>query len=123
MTGGQDRPAGEDTSGPPYSDEYWMSRALALADEAAGIGEVPVGAVLVQGEEEIGAGYNCPISACDPSAHAEMVAIRSAARLCAAGWYAEGSVPVPRRAMPPDTADNSVAERCRPGCPTPSGPD
>jgi tRNA(Arg) A34 adenosine deaminase TadA len=44
------------------------------------LGEVPVGAVLVQDGEIIGRGFNCPISGSDPSAHAEMVAIRAAAR-------------------------------------------
>ena len=43
------------------------------------LGEVPVGAVLVHQGEVLGAGFNCPISTADPSAHAEMVAIRAAA--------------------------------------------
>lgn len=57
-----------------------MREALALAAQGAALGEVPVGAVLVQGGEIIGRGFNCPISAHDPSAHAEMVAIRAAAQ-------------------------------------------
>lgn len=60
-------------------DERFMREALALAAEGAERGEVPVGAVLVQGGEVIGRGFNCPISTSDPSAHAEMVAIRAAA--------------------------------------------
>ncbi|WP_313086255.1 tRNA adenosine(34) deaminase TadA [Pseudomonas sp.] len=60
-------------------DESFMAEALALAAEGARLGEVPVGAVLVQDGKVIGRGYNCPISAHDPSAHAEMVAIRDAA--------------------------------------------
>jgi len=60
-------------------DYYWMRRALALAQRAAEAGEVPVGAVLVRGGECIGEGWNQPISACDPTAHAEMVALRAAA--------------------------------------------
>ena len=56
-----------------------MQVALALAGQGAGLGEVPVGAVVVQGGEIIGRGFNCPISRHDPSAHAEMVAIRDAA--------------------------------------------
>lgn len=64
-------------------DERFMREALALAAEGAARGEVPVGAVLVQGDEVIGRGYNCPISTSDPSAHAEMVAIRAAAQALA----------------------------------------
>ncbi|MFL9812140.1 tRNA adenosine(34) deaminase TadA [Stutzerimonas sp. VN223-3] len=60
-------------------DEEFMREALALAAEGARLGEVPVGAVLVQNGEVIGRGFNCPISRHDPSAHAEMVAIRDAA--------------------------------------------
>ena len=60
-------------------DERFMREALALAAEGAQRGEVPVGAVLVQDGEVIGRGFNCPISTSDPSAHAEMVAIRAAA--------------------------------------------
>ncbi|KPW99320.1 MULTISPECIES: tRNA adenosine(34) deaminase TadA [Pseudomonas syringae group] len=61
-------------------DQDFMREALALAAQGALLGEVPVGAVVVQNGEIIGRGYNCPISASDPSAHAEMVAIRDAAR-------------------------------------------
>lgn len=61
-------------------DERFMREALALAAEGAQQGEVPVGAVLVQDGEVIGRGFNCPISTSDPSAHAEMVAIRTAAQ-------------------------------------------
>lgn len=57
-----------------------MREALALATQGAALGEVPVGAVLVQDGEVVGRGFNCPISAHDPSAHAEMVAIRAAAQ-------------------------------------------
>jgi tRNA(adenine34) deaminase len=60
-------------------DERWMSRALQLASEAAEKGEVPVGAVIVMGGREIGAGFNAPISRCDPTAHAEIRALRDAA--------------------------------------------
>ncbi len=59
-------------------DQYWMRRALALAGHAARLGEVPVGAVIVQDDREIGAGYNAPISGCDPTAHAEIRALRDA---------------------------------------------
>lgn len=60
-------------------DQHFMHEALALAAEGARLGEVPVGAVLVVGGEIVGRGYNCPITTHDPSAHAEMVAIRAAA--------------------------------------------
>lgn len=60
-------------------DDYFMRDALALATQGAALGEVPVGAVLVQEGEIVGRGFNCPISQHDPSAHAEMVAIRAAA--------------------------------------------
>ena len=60
-------------------DERFMREALSLAGKGAGRGEVPVGAVVVQNGTIIGSGFNCPISRHDPSAHAEMVAIRDAA--------------------------------------------
>lgn len=60
-------------------DLRWMARALELAKAAAALGEVPVGAVLVRDGREIGAGYNAPISGCDPTAHAEIRALRDAA--------------------------------------------
>jgi tRNA(adenine34) deaminase len=60
-------------------DEHWMNRALQLAGEAAAKGEVPVGAVVVLDGKEIGAGFNAPISGCDPTAHAEIRALRDAA--------------------------------------------
>ena len=61
-------------------DEHFMQLALKQARLGAARGEVPVGAVLVHQDEVLGAGFNCPISTDDPSAHAEMVAIRAAAR-------------------------------------------
>jgi len=57
-----------------------MRRALALADRAAGEGEVPVGAVIVRDGELIGEGWNRPIAARDPTAHAEIQALRDAAQ-------------------------------------------
>ncbi len=57
-----------------------MTQALELAAQGAALGEVPVGAVVVQDGEIVGRGFNCPISGSDPSAHAEMVAIRNAAQ-------------------------------------------
>lgn len=61
------------------TDEFYMAKALHLAEQAGVAGEVPVGAVVVCGGEVIGEGYNQPISACDPTAHAEIVAMRNAA--------------------------------------------
>ena len=60
-----------------------MQRALGLAGAAAARGEVPVGAVLVRGGERVGEGANCPLGTHDPTAHAEIVALRSAAQLLA----------------------------------------
>lgn len=61
-------------------DEHWMRRALELASRAAREGEVPVGAVIVRGGVEVGAGANAPIRDADPTAHAEINAIRAASR-------------------------------------------
>lgn len=57
----------------------FMRAALALATEAAAAGEVPVGAVVVLDGEIVGRGYNHPIGAHDPTAHAEIAAMRDAA--------------------------------------------
>jgi tRNA(adenine34) deaminase len=62
------------------SDEHWMVQALALAETAEGQGEVPVGAVLVLDGELIGSGWNQPIGCHDPSAHAEIMALRDAGK-------------------------------------------
>jgi tRNA(adenine34) deaminase len=61
------------------SDVEFMSEALALARSAGQLGEVPVGAVVVRGGQIIGRGYNSPIRSRDPSAHAEIQAMRAAA--------------------------------------------
>ena len=60
-------------------DSAFMQRALVLAQQGGALGEVPVGAVLVLDGQIIGEGYNQPILSCDPTAHAEVVAIRQAA--------------------------------------------
>ena len=62
----------------PQRDLHFMKLAQAAAEEARAAGEVPVGAVLVRGDEVIAKGFNHPIGAHDPSAHAEMVALRAA---------------------------------------------
>jgi tRNA(adenine34) deaminase len=61
-------------------DEHWMRQAIALARRAAAEGEVPVGAVLVRDNRIVGEGYNRPIADHDPTAHAELVALRAASR-------------------------------------------
>nr|NKB46707.1 tRNA-specific adenosine deaminase [Legionellales bacterium] len=61
-------------------DEHWMRQALQLAEQAQQCGEVPVGAVLVRDDQILGTGYNQPIGAQDPTAHAEMIALRQAAQ-------------------------------------------
>ena len=65
--------------------EQWMRRALVLADRAENEGEVPIGAVLVRDGALLGEGWNQVITSCDPSAHAEIVAMRDAAAM--AGNY------------------------------------
>jgi tRNA(adenine34) deaminase len=61
------------------SDSAFMQRALLLARRAADDGEVPVGALLVANNEVIGEGWNRPIASHDPTAHAEIVALRAGA--------------------------------------------
>lgn len=59
-------------------DQRWMQHALQLAQQAEAAGEVPVGAVLVKDGELLAEGFNQPIASHDPSAHAEMLALRAA---------------------------------------------
>lgn len=73
------------------SDAEYMQRALELAREAARSGEVPVGAVLVLDGQVLGEGYNQPISSADPTAHAEIMALRDAAQR-AGNYRLPGSV-------------------------------
>ncbi len=60
--------------------EHWMRLALDQSARAMELGEVPVGAIVVHEGQVIGAGFNQPLQATDPTAHAEVVAIRQAAR-------------------------------------------
>jgi tRNA(adenine34) deaminase len=62
------------------ADEVFMRRALALARDGALLGEVPVGAVVVRDGVIVGEGFNQPITSRDPTAHAEVVALRDAGR-------------------------------------------
>lgn len=62
------------------STDFWITHALALARRAEECNEVPVGAVLVADNEVIGEGWNQPISTNDPTAHAEIMALRAGAK-------------------------------------------
>ncbi len=61
-----------------HSDELWMEEALREAQRALALGEVPVGAIVVQDGGIVGRGCNRPLSANDPTAHAEILALREA---------------------------------------------
>jgi tRNA(adenine34) deaminase len=63
---------------PELDDGYWIQKAMAMAEKAREIGEVPVGAVIVKNNEIISSGYNQVITNNDPTAHAEVQAIRNA---------------------------------------------
>ena len=65
---------------PDSEHELWMRKALALADRAGSEGEVPIGALVVRDGELLGEGWNQVIGSADPTAHAEVVALRNAAR-------------------------------------------
>ena len=67
------------------ADERWMKEALEEAKKAAEIGEVPIGAVIVRGGDIVGRGHNRRETDRDPTAHAEMIAIREAAERLG-GW-------------------------------------
>lgn len=62
------------------TDEFFMREALSQAVAAGCLGEVPVGAVVVRDGEIVGRGFNSPIGESDPTAHAEIAALRDAAR-------------------------------------------
>jgi tRNA(adenine34) deaminase len=76
-------PGNSERASQPHSfsdlDERWMRRALELARQANQQSEVPVGAVLVHDGQIIGEGFNQPIALNDPTAHAEIMALRAAA--------------------------------------------
>ncbi|MEO0615367.1 MAG: tRNA adenosine(34) deaminase TadA [Pseudomonadota bacterium] len=76
---GSDNGAAQVTPSFSADDHRWMAEALALADAAEANGEVPVGAVVVRGDEIVGRGRNAPLATQDPSAHAELLAVRDAA--------------------------------------------
>jgi tRNA(adenine34) deaminase len=62
------------------NDYYWMHEAIALAKDAEKKGEVPIGAIIIQNDKIIGLGFNQSIRNNDPTAHAEIVALRNAAK-------------------------------------------
>jgi len=64
----------------PSTDELWMEEALRAAQRALEAGEVPIGAVVVCGNKVIGRGWNSNLTDSDPTAHAEIMALREAAR-------------------------------------------
>jgi tRNA(adenine34) deaminase len=101
----------------------FMAEALALADEAGSLGEVPVGALVVQGERVIGRGFNRRESTQDPTAHAEIIAIRQAADTLGT-WRLEGCTVVVTLEPCPMCAGAMVlarVERCVFGCSDPKG--
>jgi tRNA(adenine34) deaminase len=63
---------------PGHSDEHWMDEALRCAQRALEAGEVPVGAVIVLNDQIVGRGWNRNLTDCDPTAHAEIIALREA---------------------------------------------
>jgi tRNA(adenine34) deaminase len=63
------------------SDIAWMREAISLAKKAGEIGEVPVGAILVVDEKAVSRAHNCTIKHTDPTAHAEMLVLRDAAKI------------------------------------------
>jgi tRNA(adenine34) deaminase len=74
---GPSEPKTKDLS-PSTSDELWMEEALRSAQRALEAGEVPVGAVVIRNGEIVGRGWNRNIASSDPTAHAEVVALRQA---------------------------------------------
>jgi tRNA(adenine34) deaminase len=72
------------------ADEAWMRQALRLAERAEEEGEVPVGAVVVIDEALIAEGWNRTINTCDPTGHAEIIALRAAAN-CVGNYRLPGS--------------------------------
>ena len=102
-------------------DQVWMMEALAEARRAAGIGEVPIGAVVVLGEEAVGRGHNRREIDGDPLAHAEILAIRQAATAIG-GWRLSGCtmyVTLEPCAMCAGALVNSRVERLVYGAPDP----
>lgn len=103
------------------TDRDWMREAIGEAERAAALGEVPIGAVIVQGGEVVGRGYNRREIDRDPLAHAELMAIREAARRIG-GWRLVGCtlyVTLEPCAMCAGALVNSRVERLVFGAPDP----
>jgi tRNA(adenine34) deaminase len=91
-------------------DQYWMMQALAEARRAADLGEVPIGAVVVRDGEVVGRGHNRREVDGDPLAHAELLALRQAARRVG-GWRLAGCTMVVTLEPCPMCAGALVASR------------
>ena len=78
---------------PTLGDEFFMREAISLARAAECLGEVPVGAVVVRAGEIIGRGFNSPIGESDPTAHAEIAALRDAAAIGDTGQCSRRAFP------------------------------
>jgi len=106
------------------SDHYpFMSRALELADKAALLGEVPVGAVVVRDGQIIAEGHNLRESLQDPTAHAELLALREASRALQSWRLSDSTVYVTLEpcAMCAGAMVLARVRRCVFGCPDPKG--
>lgn len=102
------------------TNEHWMQLALAQAQLAGAAGDVPVGAIVVLGDEVIGSGYNCRESDADPTAHAEVMALRSAAKTLGV-WRVEATLYVTQEpcAMCAGALVNARVKRLVYGCENP----
>lgn len=102
------------------TDEHWMSVALDEARAAAAMGDVPVGAVIVIGDRIVGRGRNRREVDRDPTAHAEIVALREAA-VALGQWRVEGTLVVTQEPCPmcAGALVNARVARLVFGCPNP----
>jgi tRNA(adenine34) deaminase len=102
------------------SDETWMQYALEEARAAASVGDVPVGAVVVQGDRIIGRGRNRREADADPTAHAEILALREAAKALG-HWRVEATLFVTQEPCPmcAGAIVNARVRRLVFGCPNP----
>jgi len=102
------------------SDEAWMREALAEAARAAAMDEVPVGAVVVLGDAIVGRGHNRRETDADPTAHAEILALRQAAHTVG-NWRVEGTLYVTQEPCPmcAGALVNARIKRLVYGCPNP----
>jgi tRNA(adenine34) deaminase len=102
------------------TDEHWMSIALREAQAAASAGDVPVGAVIVMGDRIVGRGRNRREVDRDPTAHAEIVALREAAQVLGQ-WRVEGTLVVTQEPCPmcAGALVNARVARLVFGCPNP----